>query len=240
MGLRTRAAAQRRARKARAAAGSEDPVTVFDRAYQGEVAALQQVRASAAQLVAASKRLEVALEGLKARRSLLVDQAREALAAGDEARAVERLTLAQPLDPQIADLTARVGQLGELRARLEDSGRQLEARVVAARAQVETLRAQYGAARAAVAAGEALARLGPGSGELEALVHAARDKVEWTQARAEALGELNQSGALGGAARGAFSVPPSGLGTGRADVQAGLDELRAELEAGSGAGPGAA
>jgi len=228
VGLRKRAAAQRRARKAHAAAGSEDPVAVFERACQGEVAALQQLRSSAAQLLAAGKRLEGQLEAVTAQRSRLRERAREALAEGDEARAVEQLTLAEALDTQIADLTARVGQLNELRAKLEENGRQLEARVVAARAQVETLRSQFGAAQAAVAAGEALARLGPGAGELEALVHAARDKVEWTQARAEALGELNQSGALGG--------PVPTLGTGGAGVRAGLDELRAELEARSQAG----
>lgn len=237
MGLRKRAAQQRRARKAQRATGSEDPVAVFDRAYQAELAALQRVRASAAQLVAGGKRLEVQREALSVRRGLVRDEARRALAAGDEARAVERLTLAQPLEAQIADLSARVAQLGELRAKLEESGRQLEARVVAARAQIETLRAQYGAAQAAVAAGEALARLGPGAGELEALVHAAADRVEWTQARADALGELNQSGALGGPVPAGPLTGPAGAlaagGPGEPGVRADLAQLRAELEKGA-------
>jgi phage shock protein A len=213
----------------------DDPSRAFDLAYERQVQALQQLRASSAQLVASGKRLEVQVEQLKVRRDRLELEARTALAGGREDQAVQALTEAQPLDAQIVDLGSRVRQLGELRERLESSRRQMEGRVVTMRSQAETLRAQYGAAQAAVAAAEAVAGLGPRDAELELLVEQAQDKIAWTQARADAVGELLERGhlspaggsTLGGGDRLELSAAPE-------QVRSRLDQLKAEL------GPGQA
>jgi phage shock protein A len=200
MGLIRRMAYLRRARAsaARQVGRSDDPAAAFELAHERQLRALQQLRASAAQLVAAGKRLEGQLEQLRLRRTRLENQARRSLAEGREDLAVVALTDAQTMDRQIEDMQGRVHQLAELRGQLEATGRRMESRVISMRAQAESLRAQYGAAEAAAAAGEAVAGIGQEDGELELLVQQARDKILWNQARAEAVGELLERGTIGG------------------------------------------
>lgn len=218
----------------------EDPGAAFDMAHERQLRALQQLRASSAQLVASGKRLEVQGLNLRTRRSRLDQQARRSLAAGREAEAVELLTQSQEMARQVEDLDARVAQIAELRARLESTGRRLEAKVLAMRTQAETMRAQYGAARATADAGEAMAGLGPEDSELSLLVEQAHDKILWTQARADAVGELLEAGTL----RPVGGEQASSELSRRLDdaaiperVQARLAELRADiagLEPGTG------
>ena len=218
-----------RAQAARTAGRLDDPAAAFDLAHERQLRALQQVRASAAQLVAAGKRLEGQVQQLRLRRTRLEDQARRSIGEGREDQAVEALTDAQAMDRQIEDMHGRVHQLGELRGQLEATARRMESRVLSMRAQAETARAQYGAARAAAAAGEAVAGLAPEDRELELLVQQARDKILWNQARAEAVGELLERGTLSG-------IGESGGVTRRLEaagdperVQARLAELKAAL-----------
>src|ERR1700730_7251308 len=198
-----------RAQAARTAGRLDDPAAAFDLAHERQLRALQQVRASAAQLVAAGKRLEGQLQQLRLRRTRLEDQARRSIGEGREDQAVEALTDAQAMDRQIEEMHGRVHQLGELRGQLEVTARRMESRVLSMRAQAETARDPYGAARAAAAAGEAVAGLAPEDGELELLVQQARDKILWNQARAEAVGELLERGAptgIGGPGGGGRAV----------------------------------
>src|SRR6202022_3604125 len=162
-----------RAQAARTAGRLDDPAAAFDLAHERQLRALQQVRASAAQLVAAGKRLEGQVQQLRLPRTRLEDQARRSIGEGREDQAVEALTDAQAMDRQIEEMHGRGPQLGGLRG-------------------------QYGAARAAAAAGEAVAGLALEDGELELLVQQARDKILWNQARAEAVGELLERGTLSG------------------------------------------
>jgi phage shock protein A len=209
----------------------EDPGAAFDLAHERQLRALQQLRASTAQLIASAKRLEVQSLQLKARRTRLDEQARRAVAAGREPEAVDALTHAQELATQAEELDARVAQLAELRGRLDASGRVLESRVISMGAEAETMRAQYGAAQAAAAAGEAVAGLGAGDSDLDQLVRQARDKIEWTQARADALGELLDSGALppAGSRGGQGLSRQLEAGAASEQVQARLRALKAEL-----------
>lgn len=198
MGLIRRLSDLRHSRNHHAAGRVEDPAAAFDLAHERQLRALQQLRASAAQLIASSKRLEMQQGQLRLRRTRLDEQARRSLAEGREDAAVDAVTQAHLLDGQIEELDARIRQLAELREQMVDTGRRMESRVVAMRAQAETMRAQYGAAKAAAAAGEAVAGLGEDDGQLELLVQQARDKILWTQARAEAVGELLERGTLRG------------------------------------------
>ncbi len=218
-----------KAHRAHAAGRPDDPAAAFDLAHQRQLRALQQLRASAAQLVASGKRLEVQLDQLRRRRTRLEEQARSFLAEGREGQAVEALTEAQTMDRQVEEVQGRVHQLAELRGQLEATGRRMESRVVAMRAQAETLRAQYGAAQAAAAAGEAVAGLGPEDSQLELLVQQARDKILWNQARAEAVGELLERGTLGGVGEiGSVAKRLEAAGDPER-VRARLAELKAEL-----------
>jgi phage shock protein A len=224
MGLIRRFSDLRKARVhgARTAGRLEDPAAAFDLAHERQLRALQQVRASAAQLVAAGKRLEGQLQQLRLRRTRLEDQARRSIGEGREDQAVEALSDAQAMDRQIEEMHGRVLQLAELRGQLETTARRMESRVLSTRAQAETARAQYGAARAAAAAGDAVAGLGPEDGELELLVQQARDKILWTQARADAVGELLERGTLSGIGE------PGGV-TRRLEAASDAERVRAQL-----------
>src|SRR5207302_10430186 len=142
------------------------------------------------------------------------------------------LSDAQAMDRQIEEMHGRVNQLAELRGQLEGTGRRMESRVLSMRAQAESMRAQYGAARAAAAAGEAVAGLGPEDGQLELLVQQARDKILWTQARADAVGELIERGSLGPGPGGALEASDGRLeAAAPKKVRVRRAELRAELGA---------
>lgn len=217
-------------RQSKANAGrAEDPAAAFELVHQRQLRALQQLRASSAQLVAAGKRLEGQLEQLRLRRNRLEEQARRCLAGGREDQAVEALTDAQAMDRQLEEMQGRVHQLAELRGQLQATGRRMESRVLSMRAQAESMRAQYGAAQAAAAAGEAVAGLGPEDGELELLVAQARDKILWNQARAEAVGELLERGTLSGIGETGGVARRLEAAGDPERVKARLTELKAEL-----------
>lgn len=181
-----------------------DPGAAFHVGHVRQLRALQQLRTSSAQLAASGRRLEVQALDLRTRRSRLEDQARRALVAGREAEAIDCLTQSQGIRPQIDDLESRVRQLGELRSRLDASGRRLEASAVSSRSaadalQTQSLQAQYGTAvppagGAARVGGsedpEGRAEVDPEDGDVDRLVQQARDKTLWAQARAEAGTEL--------------------------------------------------
>src|SRR5205807_10504146 len=79
----------------------------------------------------------------------------------------------------------------------------------------QTLKAQYSAARATVHAGETVAGISKDMDDIELLLERARDKMLSTQARAEAVNELLDTGVLGR------------LGAG------GVDALEAQVRSGS-------
>ena len=242
MGLIRRRSAPRSGRAQDDATRVFDPGAAFHVGHERQLRALQQLRTSSAQLAASAKRLEVQALDLRTRRSRFEDQARRALTGAHEEEALECLTKAHALLSQIEDLDARVEQLGQLRGRLDASGRRLEATVASMRTEADAAQAlslpQYGNARTVTrpapgprpeaADAETLGDLGPDAGELDLLVQQARDKTLWAQARAEAVGELIERG-------DPVPVEPDMATDPRAQeqIRRRLAELRAEL-----AGPG--
>src|SRR5258708_17714016 len=100
MGLIRRLLSLRRT-KANTAGNPDDPAAAFELAHERQLRALQQLRASAAQLVAAGKRLEGQVEQLRLRRTRLEEQARRSLVDGQEDQAVEALADAPAMDRQV-------------------------------------------------------------------------------------------------------------------------------------------
>ena len=111
----------------------------------------------------------------------------------------------------------------------------LAARVEAFRSQKEVMKAQYSAAEAQVRIGEAATGIGEEMADTGLAIQRARDRTEQMQARAAALDELVESGALED-----FSAPSDTLDRELArihaarQVESDLDRLRAEV----GSGPG--
>jgi phage shock protein A len=87
-------------------------------------------------------------------------------------------------------------QLEAQQQKLVDSEKALSAKIEQFRTQKEVIKAQYSAAEAQVRIGEAATGISNQMSDVGLAVQRAKDKTESMQARADALNELTESGAL--------------------------------------------
>ena len=196
MGLWQRFRLVVRGRTSRALDNLEDPADALDLAYEKQVEALQRVRRGVADVVTAQKQLEIQGRQMEANRVRLNDLARTALAQNREEVAASALTQSDLLEGQLATLREQAEALTTQRENLEVAGQRLQARVAAMRTQKETMKAQYSAAQATVQAGETATGISKEMDDVQQLLERARDKMLRTQARAEAVTELMDTGML--------------------------------------------
>src|SRR6186713_2897584 len=216
---------------------AEDPAETLDYSYEKQLELLQNVKRGIADVVTAKKRLELQEQQLQQSLVKLDSQAREALAAGREDLARQALERKSGLQQQLQSLDQQTQQLQQQQEKLVASEKTLSAKVEAFRSQKETIKAQYTAAEAQVRIGEAATGIGEEMADTGLAIERARDRTEQLQARAAALDELVESGALED-----FTAPSDTLdrelariGADR-QVDADLDRLRAELGSGGGSG----
>ena len=148
---------------------AEDPGETLDYSYQKQLEMLQKVKRGVADVVTSKKRLQLQTAKLEESIVKLDGQARQALAANREdlARtALERKTLIQG---QLQGLDSQIAQL---------------------------VKAQYSAAEAQVRIGEATTGLGEEMSDVGMALTRAQDKTEQMQARAAAVNELVETGAI--------------------------------------------
>lgn len=172
----------------------EDPADALDLAYNRELGNAQKLRESVADVVTAQNRLRIQREQMERSRARLEDTARRALEQGRESVAVSALTQSELVEGQLGSLQAQEGSLAQQRESLEQAGQRLQVKLAQMRTEKETLKVQYAAAKARVRAGETAVGLGRDDAELREMLERARDKILQTQARAEAIGELMESG----------------------------------------------
>ena len=195
-GLMSRAATVIKAKFSKLLDRAEDPAETLDYSYERQLQLLQNVKRGVADVVTAKKRLQLQSDKLEQSLVKLDTQARQALAGGREdlARAaLERKTAAQA---QLQDLDVQLKGLEDQQQKLVASERQLSAKVEAFRTQKETIKAQYSAAEAQVRIGEASTGIGELMADTGLAIQRAKDKTEQMQARAGAIDELVESGAL--------------------------------------------
>src|SRR5262245_32497211 len=192
----SRAATVVKARISKLLDRAEDPSVTLDYSYEKQLELLQNVKKGVADVVTAKKRLEMQTQKLEQDVAKLEGQARQALGAGreDPARqALERKSLVQQqlqgLDQQIAGLQAQ-------QEKLIDNEKRLATKVEAFRSQKEVIKAQYSAAEAQVKIGSAAHGIGEEMADVGLAIQRAKDKTEDMQARAAAVDELAEAGAL--------------------------------------------
>ena len=196
MGLWQRFRLVVRGKTSRALDNLENPADALDLAYEKQVEALQRVRRGVADVVTAQKQLEIQGRQMEANRVRLNDLARTALAQNREEVAASALTQSDLLEGQLTNLREQAEALTQQRENLEVAGQRLQARIAAMRTQKETMKAQYSAAQATVQAGETATGISKEMDEVQQLLERARDKMLRTQARAEAVTELMDTGIL--------------------------------------------
>jgi phage shock protein A len=175
---------------------AEDPRETLDYSYEKQLEMLQKVRRGVADVATSKKRLE--LQGAKLEQSVtkLDSQARQALQSGREDLARVALERKKGVQLQLQDLDAQRAQLQGEQDKLVTAEQRLTAKVEAFRTQKETIKAQYTAAEAQVKIGEAVTGVSEEMADVGMAIDRAQNKTETMRARAGAIDELIESGAL--------------------------------------------
>ncbi len=194
---------------------AEDPRETLDLSYEQQLENLTKVRRAVADVATARKRVEIQAEQLKAQGDKLAEQAKAALAQGNEPLAREALTRREVIAGQLKDLDAQHAQIVEQEGKLTDTAQRLATEVEAFRTKKETIKATYTAAEASAHVSEAVSGISTSMSDAGAALQRAQDKVAEMQARSGALDELLASGAL------------TDLTSNRDDIQAQLDAASA-------------
>lgn len=200
---------------------AEDPAQALDLSYQKQLDTLQEVRREVLNVLAAEKQLGLRAQAMRDQQAKLRATAQTALQQGREDLAKEALTRAQLVQGQLTGLEEQIAQVRAQEQKLSDTGQKLRVKVEAFRQQRTALSAQYGAARASTKAGEAVTGLSEEFANATLMADRAKDKIERMQARAQALGELIDTGAL----------EAGGTGTEDLERQLGVKVLDAGVEA---------
>ena len=175
---------------------TEDPAETLDYSYEEQVRQLQNVKRGIADVATAKKRLEMQYTSMQKQADKLDGQARDALKANREDLAREALTRKAAVEAQLGGLMEQGQQLEAQQQKLIEGEKTLQAKVESFRTQKEVIKAQYSAAEAQVKIGEAATGIGRGMEDTGLAIQRAKDKTEQMQARAGAIEELTESGAL--------------------------------------------
>ncbi|GAB3665084.1 PspA/IM30 family protein [Actinocorallia lasiicapitis] len=193
----------------------EDPRETLDYSYQRQLEMLQKVRRGVADVATSRKRLELQIQRIEADHNKLTGQGKQALQVGREDLARAALERRAGLDTQLADLRVQYAQLQGEEEKLTLAAQRLQAKVDAFRTRKETIKATYTAAEAQTRINEAFTGISEEMGDVGLAIQRAEDKTAQLQARAGAIDELLESGALED-----FSGP-------RDDIQAELNRMGA-------------
>ena len=195
-GLMARTSAIVRAKFSKLLDRAEDPSETLDYSYEQQLQLLQNVKRGVADVVTAKKRLEMQTQQLEQSVVKLETQARQALASGREDLARQALERKSAVQQQLQGLDQQVQGLEAQQEKLVASQKQLQAKIEAFRSQKEVIKAQYSAAEAQVRIGEAATGIGEQMADTGLAIQRAKDKTEQMQARANAIEELTEAGAL--------------------------------------------
>ncbi|MGH9043980.1 MAG: PspA/IM30 family protein [Acidimicrobiales bacterium] len=174
----------------------EDPRDTLDLSYEKQLESLTKVRRSVADVATARKRIELQATQLHKQADKLQDQAKAALAQGNEALAREALSRRAAIGEQLGDLETQHTQVTEQQEKLVQTSQRLQGQIEQFRTRKETLKASYTAAQAQTQVGEAISGISKSLGDAGGAMQRAQDKISGMQARAGALDELLASGAL--------------------------------------------
>jgi len=175
---------------------AEDPGETLDYSYTKQLEMLQKVKRGVADVVTSKKRLQLQTAKLEESIVKLDGQARQALAANREDLARTALERKSLIQGQLQGMDVQITQLEQQQQSLIDQERRLSAKVESFRTQKGVVKAQYSAAEAQVRIGEATTGLGEEMSDVGLALSRAQDKTEQMQARAAAVTELVDTGAI--------------------------------------------
>ncbi len=216
---------------------AEDPRQTLDLAYEQQLDNLTKVKRAVADVATARKRIEIQAEQLKAQGDKLAEQAKAALAQGNEPLAREALTRREAIAAQLKDLDTQHASVVEQEQKLEDTATKLQTEIEAFRTRKETIKATYTAAEASTHVNEAVTGISTSMNDAGAALQRAQDKVAEMQARSGALDELLASGTLTDLTGPADDIQAQlDKASATSSVDAQLAALKSQLASGDDAG----
>lgn len=179
--------------------GTDDPAKLKDRldeTYREQTALLRQVRRGVADVATSRKRVELQLATIAQQASHLDDQARQAVAQGndDEARAI--LVRKVTLEKSGADLKQRHTDLVAEEAKLEQAASKVEQEVEGFRIRKDTLAARHTAASARAEINSATTGINSAVSEVGQAMESAERRTREMEAKADAVDELVADGVV--------------------------------------------
>jgi len=220
---------------------AEDPGETLEYSYSRQMELLQNVKKGIADVVTSKKRLQLQAQKLEQQVVKLDTQARQALAQGREDLARTALERKQFAQTELQSLDQQVQELEAQQQSLVDKEAKLRSRIEQFRTKKEVIKAQYSASEAQVRISEAATGVGEEMADVGLAMQRAVDKTENMRARANAMEELEASGAFDDQ----FALGSGGDEidrelhqlTSQSSVDSDLERLKAELGSGGGAAP---
>jgi len=175
---------------------AENPNETLDYSYERQLKLLQDVKRGLADLVTSKRRLQLQRDQLQQNLTRLDDQARQALGSNREDLARMALQRKAGIQQQLSSLDTQIQGLETQQQKLTDAEQRLQTKVETFRTTKEAIKAQYTASTAQVKISEAATGISEEMADVGLAVQRAQDKTEQMQARAAALDELTETGAL--------------------------------------------
>ena len=196
MGILSRTTAIIKAKISKLLDRVEDPRETLDYSYQRQLELLQDVKRGIADVTTAKKRLELQRDKLKVKVKKYEQQAKDAVKAGRDDLAMLALTRKQESLAQLESVESQAEQLQGEQDKLVAAEQRLSIKVESFRTRKETIKAQYTAAEAQVKISEATSGISEEMSDVGNAIQRAEDKTDDMKARAAAMDELIDIGAL--------------------------------------------
>src|SRR5947209_7715383 len=175
---------------------AEDPNETLDYSYEKQLQLLQNVKRGLADLVTSKRRLQLQHDKIQADLVHLDQQAQQALASNREDLARLALQRKVGVQAQLQTLDTQIAQLEAQQQKLTDAEQKLQTKIETFRTTKESIKAQYTASQAQVKISEAATGISEEMADVGLAIQRAQDKTEQMQARATALDDLMETGAL--------------------------------------------
>jgi len=218
---------------------AEDPRETLDYSYEKQLELVQKVRRGVAEVATSKKRIELQSAKLEQSVEKLDGQARAALQAGREDLARTALGRKAGVQAQLESINQQKDQLQAEQDKLVAAEQKLETKIESFRVRKETIKAQYTAAEAQTKIGEAFSGISEDMADVGMAMDRAENKVQTMQARAGAIDELLESGALDDLSAGGQDDIDRELAqlSASSGVDAELAKMKAELGPGTAPAP---
>jgi len=175
---------------------AEDPGQQLDYSYDRMQDELQSVKQGIADLTTQKKRLEIQKRRLEENVERHNGQAREAVTQGRDDLARRALEKKKQKMNQIDSIETQVDSLESKQDDLVDQKEALQRQIEEFRTRKETMKARYEAAEASARVNEAVTGAGTEMTDISRTIQRAEERTEEMEARAAALDELRETGAL--------------------------------------------